>query len=337
MLLTSLFQNLREHAIASKTLEFAEEVTPFVLLQDLRHLEFDEAGQQLKRLLEKGYTDGIDGLENVRVEDGKIKGVFLDKVTSGLTKRYEFTIDEDGVSYKLLNPNALENADFSELEFARTKLAGNTKKEKNCPKGTKCRYSCISKLKECKYKTSESEKKEVSEIKQKLSGKKSASTIDDRPSTEDNKKKADNTSSSATKKLSKKNMATKVTLTPQAEKVFNLHLEALRGSSNAGFNKFGVAAEVSGIDGDKALKNLLNSSELKQAILDRYKKLVPSEEEAEKLANLHIDSLTKPDSKFASRLGVALANKDLDAIDVYGEFKKSPEFEAMLKKEYSKL
>ncbi|MBN3949361.1 MAG: hypothetical protein HWQ38_24025 [Nostoc sp. NMS7] len=65
MLLTNLFQNLREHAIASNSLNFAEELVPFELVRSLRYLEFDEAGQQLKSLLEKGYQDGIDAKKKV--------------------------------------------------------------------------------------------------------------------------------------------------------------------------------------------------------------------------------------------------------------------------------
>jgi hypothetical protein len=178
MLLTNLFQNLREHAIASNNLDFAEELTPFDLVRSLRHLEFDEAGQQLRSLLEKGYQDGIDGLENVRVEGGKIKGIFIDKVTSTLTKRYEFTVDENAVRYKLINPAAVEQADFTELEFARTKLAGDTKKVKSCPKGTPCRYSCIAKGKECSYTPSADEKGEITFLKQKIGNKKTSEIPD---------------------------------------------------------------------------------------------------------------------------------------------------------------
>lgn len=188
MSISQLFQNLREHQIKRKGLKSADLIFPYGAIasfrefeQELFSVEFDEGGQQLKLLLEKGYQDGIDGLENVRVEDGKIKGIFLDKVTSTSTKRYEFTIDENAVKYKLLNPNAVKKADFTELEFARTKLAGDTKKKKNCPNGTSCRYSCISKLKECSYVPSADEKGEITYLKQKLSGR-SSPKKDNKPS-----------------------------------------------------------------------------------------------------------------------------------------------------------
>lgn len=181
MSLSQLFQNLREHQIERKDLKSANLIFPREAIASFREFEedlfivnFDEGGQRLKLLLEKGYQDGIDGLENVRVEDGKIKGIFLDKVTSALTKRYEFTIDENAIKYKLLNTAEVEQADFTELEFARTKLAGDTKKEKTCPKGTRCRYSCISKLKECSYVPSADEKGEITFLKQKLSKKNSS-------------------------------------------------------------------------------------------------------------------------------------------------------------------
>jgi hypothetical protein len=187
-MLAQLFQNLREHQIERKDLKSANLIFPREAIASFREFEeglfvvnFDEGGQRLKLLLEKGYQDGIDGLENVRVESGRIKGIFLDKVTSNLTKRYEFTIDESAIKYKLLNPSAVANADFTELEFARTKLAGDTKKEKTCPKGTRCRFSCISKLKECSYVPSADEKGEITYLKQKLSKKDAPIAVIDRP------------------------------------------------------------------------------------------------------------------------------------------------------------
>jgi hypothetical protein len=136
-MLSSLFQNLREYAIDCNSLNFAEELIPYDLVRSLRSLEFDEAGQELKSILEKYYTDGISGFENVKTENGAITGIFLDKISSNLTKKFEFKVTPKLVTYSVVNPKELTNASHAEIEFA-------AKKQRNCSlTSLKCGGACL--------------------------------------------------------------------------------------------------------------------------------------------------------------------------------------------------
>jgi hypothetical protein len=102
----------------------------------------------IRRILAKFYTDGIDAIAEAYVdEDDNVQGVFLDYINRSLTKRFAFTITDNDVSYRLLNPDQVERADFSEddsLDFATPK---------QCKKGIACGNSCISASKTCHKKT----------------------------------------------------------------------------------------------------------------------------------------------------------------------------------------
>lgn len=79
MLVTKLFENLHELAIASKNLDLAEELILFETLRELKdsYLSFDESGSKIKFILELVYTDGIGRLEDVQVKYDKITSYFL--------------------------------------------------------------------------------------------------------------------------------------------------------------------------------------------------------------------------------------------------------------------
>ena len=150
MTILQLFSNLAEYH--NLEYEFSEK------LELLYSLDFEESGMILKQVLEESYTDGIDGFENVENDGNKITGIFLDRVSSGLTKRYQFEVTENKVSYKLLNPGDLDKTNFSELSFATTT---GTAKKRNCVKGTACGSTCIGKDKECGNKTTPASKEKV--------------------------------------------------------------------------------------------------------------------------------------------------------------------------------
>lgn len=67
------------------------------------------------------------------------RGEFSDRINLRLVKRYQFTATPTKLSYKLINPEVVEN--FAE-DFA-------VKRTKPCPKGTICGGGCISAKKEC--------------------------------------------------------------------------------------------------------------------------------------------------------------------------------------------
>lgn len=156
MILLDLFANLSDYS--GKPINFSESI-----VDSLFYLEFEDSGLELKNIIETVYTDGIDGFEDVENDGTKITGVFIDKVSSGLTKRFRFTVTEDNISYKLLNPEDLDNlddADFAELEFATTP----TGKKKKCVKGQACGNTCITKNAECNAKPPREVKNSVKNI-----------------------------------------------------------------------------------------------------------------------------------------------------------------------------
>lgn len=174
-MLTILFQNVREYLIVNNGVNFAEAIAPWNEISQLYQLEFDESGSKIRSILESVYTDGITGFENVKVDGDKITGIFLDTINAGLTKRYQFSVSVDQITYKLLNPDDIDqNADYSEVNFAATKMFGGSSKSKNCVKGTRCGNGCISKEKACSKAPAPEEKKEIAAIIGKGKGKNGA-------------------------------------------------------------------------------------------------------------------------------------------------------------------
>jgi hypothetical protein len=150
-MLSTLFKNLNSHLTPSFSEELSERLSSRKLrLLFLQELEFDASGDLLKQILEGNYKDGIDGFEGVKNNGKTITGIFLDVVNSKLTKRYKFEISENGISYQLENPSDIkDDVDYSEINFARTKMFGQSKQPKKCTKGTSCGNGCIKKGLKC--------------------------------------------------------------------------------------------------------------------------------------------------------------------------------------------
>jgi hypothetical protein len=166
MTISVLFENLCTYLGATNNLNFDENILNDIKLLDT--LEYNESGEQLKQILESSYKDGISGFENVKIEDGKITGLFIDIINSKLTKRYEFSVDDNEISYKLLNPEDInDNADYQEIEFARTKMFGGSQKPKNCIKSTPCGNSCIKKGLRCRKSPSPEQKEIIQKLQEK--------------------------------------------------------------------------------------------------------------------------------------------------------------------------
>ncbi|MEH1789641.1 MAG: hypothetical protein V7L23_29825 [Nostoc sp.] len=127
-------------------------------------LNFDETGNQIKEILESTYTDGITGLQDVKNDGKQITGIFLDQVSPTVTKQYKFTITPDNLSYQLENPDDLKTSDFAEIEFAATKMFGQSKKPKNCPNSTPCGIGCIKKGLQCRKKTTPQQKEAITSL-----------------------------------------------------------------------------------------------------------------------------------------------------------------------------
>lgn len=99
----------------------------------------------IRRILSKYYTDGIDAIPLAYVdENDDIQGIFLDYINARLTKRLTFTISDNNISFKLINPEAVEQADFSEVDII------DFASPNNCKKGVACGDSCISASKTCR-------------------------------------------------------------------------------------------------------------------------------------------------------------------------------------------
>ncbi|MEH2138556.1 hypothetical protein [Nostoc sp.] len=174
MAIAELFLGLYNHI---QKLEFSE-TNDWELgaIASLFPLNFDEAGNQIKEILESTYTDGITGLEDVENDGSSITGVFLDQVSPTITKRYQFTITPDNISYKLKNPSDLDDADFTELEFAASKMFGGSKKKKNCVNSTSCGFSCIKKGLQCRKEPTLDQKQAIASLIAKSSNKTKATT-----------------------------------------------------------------------------------------------------------------------------------------------------------------
>ncbi|MCC5644772.1 hypothetical protein LC607_17870 [Nostoc sp. CHAB 5824] len=129
---------------------------------------------ELRDILETQYQDGLSAITEAQLgSDDSFSGIFEDKISSKLTKRFKFAIagrraagiaPDDEISYSLLN--ALEVANFTEdeqLDFA-------TKKASNCTKGIACGGSCISAKKTCRKTADAGTKKKIAEVKKKALG-----------------------------------------------------------------------------------------------------------------------------------------------------------------------
>ena len=97
-----MYQTLRD-------LEFKESDSIYIF-DHLKVADFAETGLLVKSLLESAYTSGITGLQDVDESDGVVTGVFLDQVSSSLTRKFKFKIDSDGITY-----SEVASTDYSEL------------------------------------------------------------------------------------------------------------------------------------------------------------------------------------------------------------------------------
>ena len=111
----------------------------------------EQVKQVMNLVIKSIYTRGTVAVQTIeRDSRGRLSGIFL-----GDGVRFKYTVADGALSYAPVNPDDLpdeSNADLSEdaLDFARLKIAGNTKQEKKCKKGYPCGYSCISRNRNCR-------------------------------------------------------------------------------------------------------------------------------------------------------------------------------------------
>ncbi|WP_016949787.1 DUF935 domain-containing protein [Anabaena sp. PCC 7108] len=139
---------------------------------------------ELKAIIETVYQDGISAIPEAYLDGDNFVGVFEDRVGEQLVKRFNFTLSESGIEYKLINPGDVSN--FSEVEFA---APFKPKKKKNCVKGISCGSSCISPTKSCRKGGDAIPGDRVTALKKKLGGAASVSG-DTSPSTKNQKVKS---------------------------------------------------------------------------------------------------------------------------------------------------
>ncbi len=180
-----LFQNFREFLVRNFDFDTANQAVPTYLLDQIEIAAADFAEGEgirlidresllaIKDALEMSYTDGITAITEAYLQpDDSITGKFIDKVNPKITKRLEFKLTDEELSYTLVNDQELAN--FSEedwLDFAAAT------KPKNCKKGIPCKGSCIAVGKQCKDSSSAqktSNKKAVTTAKKATTGKKAA-------------------------------------------------------------------------------------------------------------------------------------------------------------------
>jgi hypothetical protein len=99
---------------------------------------------ELRAIIETVYQDGISAIPEAYLDGDNFVGIFEDRVSEQLVKRFNFTLSESGIDYKLINPGDVSN--FGEVEFANAPV----KKKKNCVKGVSCGIGCISPAKACR-------------------------------------------------------------------------------------------------------------------------------------------------------------------------------------------
>lgn len=79
----------------------------------------------LREVIEETYTDGITAIPQASIDSsGNIVGVFIDKVSNNLTKKFNFKITDNNISYQMTKDTLkyMEDLEQQELEFAE-KLA----------------------------------------------------------------------------------------------------------------------------------------------------------------------------------------------------------------------
>jgi hypothetical protein len=101
-------------------------------------------------IIRSTFTRGSLSVETVDIFQGRVSGIFL-----GEGVPFTYSIANGAIEYAPVNPSDLpdeDGADFMEdaLDFARLKLAGNTKQVKACKKGYACGYTCISQNRNCR-------------------------------------------------------------------------------------------------------------------------------------------------------------------------------------------
>ena len=102
----------------------------------------EQVKQVMNLVIKSIYTRGTVAVQTIERDfSGRLSGIFL-----GDGVRFRYTVADGALSYAPVNPDDLpdeSNADLSEdaLDFARLKLAGNTKQEKKCKKGYACGYT----------------------------------------------------------------------------------------------------------------------------------------------------------------------------------------------------
>ncbi len=169
-----LFQNFREFLVRNFDFDTANQAVPTYLLDQIEiaaanfaegeaiRLIDRESLLAIKDALEMSYTDGITAITEAYLQpDDSITGKFIDKVNPKITKRLEFKLTDEELSYILVNDRELAN--FSEedwLDFAAAT------KPKNCKKGIPCGGSCIAASKQCR----------ISSLAQQTSNKKAIAT-----------------------------------------------------------------------------------------------------------------------------------------------------------------
>jgi phage gp29-like protein len=99
---------------------------------------------EMKSIIESTYLDGITAIPEAyyNSDNGEFVGIFEDKLSPQVTKRYKFSFTAEDIAYKLVNPGDLVNFSEESLDYAA--------KGKNCTKGTQCGESCISATKQCR-------------------------------------------------------------------------------------------------------------------------------------------------------------------------------------------
>ena len=134
-------------------------------------VDFDGSGLKVKSILEDAYKDGISGLENVLVDGDTITGIFLDRISPTVTKRFTFKITPDTTTFKL--DDADQN--FSEyLEFAKSRknmVGAKTGADKlgrvktcNPDKSFPCGKTCRPNGGNCRFKNSPESQNLIKEV-----------------------------------------------------------------------------------------------------------------------------------------------------------------------------
>lgn len=76
----------------------------------------------IKDILETQYQDGITSITKAELDDSdNIVGIFEDKISPNVTKRYAFKITDDEIGYRLMNAQEISNfieEDMNETEFS---------------------------------------------------------------------------------------------------------------------------------------------------------------------------------------------------------------------------